>query len=122
MSKSAKAYTFASACLIGFPLLLSLWSGASAILAILLMGLAVYALATCHVVVAFWHRYHYGTWPLDFGGPAAESEVAPFQDDRDLYGARSRTPARPGAAGYLRKRTQITQAVQAWLHRFSSSA
>src|SRR3546814_2976790 len=47
MSKSAKIYGTLTLVLIGFPLFLTFWSGASAIMAILLIGAGSYTIAVC---------------------------------------------------------------------------
>src|SRR3546814_21109220 len=57
MSKSAKIYSTLALVLIGFPLFLALWSGTSAIMAILLIGAGASIVAVCLLVASFWHRY-----------------------------------------------------------------
>src|SRR3546814_18385051 len=67
MSKSAKIYGTLALVLIGFPLFLALWSGISAIMAILLIGAGAYIVAVCLLVASFWHRYFRGSWPIEIG-------------------------------------------------------
>src|SRR3546814_10511372 len=57
MSKSAKIYSTLALVLIGFPLFLALWSGTSAIMAMLLIGAGADIVAVCLLVASFWHRY-----------------------------------------------------------------
>jgi hypothetical protein len=65
MSKSAKIYGTLALVLIGFPLFTTFWSGASAIIAILLIGAGSYAIAVCLLVASLWHRYRRGAWPIE---------------------------------------------------------
>lgn len=66
MSKSAKIYAGAALILIVFPLVVGLWSGASAAtIAIVLLGISGYGFAVCLLAAGLWHRYWYGTWPVD---------------------------------------------------------
>src|SRR3546814_12434540 len=84
MSKSAKIYGTLTLVLIGFPPFLTFWSGASAIMAILLIGAGSYTIAVFLLVPSLWHRYPLGAWPLANGeappppAPHAYRAQAPF--------------------------------------------
>lgn len=83
MSKSAKAYGAAALVLIGFPLLLSLWSLSVAMMAILLLGIGAYATAVCVVLSSFLYRHLSGRWPLEFDEePPPAKHYQPSQESR----------------------------------------
>ena len=113
MSKSAKLYLGGALGLIGFPLLLSLWSPASALLAIVIIGLGAYAVAACFLLASFWHRSHYGSWPIEIEEDPTRARRYPIVldpvEERSEPGAR-KAPYR------------LSDALQGWLRRHSSSA
>ena len=117
MSKSVKAYGAAALVLIAFPLLVALWSGASAILAILLIGLAAYAIAVCLLIACFWHRYQYGSWPVEFEGSAQEQQRYPpsAQTSVESGGSPKPQPTDDDEASY-----SVSPALLGWLRKFSS--
>ena len=117
MSKSAKAYGAAGLALIAFPLLVALWSGASAILAILLIGLAAYAIAVCLLIACFWHRYQYGSWPVEFEGSALERQRYPLSAQASVD---SRESPKPQPAADDEASYSVSPALLGWLRRFSS--
>ncbi|MEQ9608885.1 MAG: hypothetical protein RLN99_14580 [Kiloniellaceae bacterium] len=82
MSRNAKAYCAAAAVLIAFPLLLSLWSGSVALLAILIIGMGAYALAVCFLAVAFWCRYRNGTWPVELPEEPRDPQYQSWEEAR----------------------------------------
>jgi len=82
MSRNAKAYCAAVAVLIAFPLLLSLWSGSVALLAILIIGMGAYALAVCFLIVAFWYRYRNGAWPVELPEEPRDPQYQSWEEAR----------------------------------------
>ena len=82
MSRNAKVYCAAAAALIAFPLLLSLWSGSVALLAILIIGMGAYALAVCFLAVAFWYRYRNGTWPVELPEEPRDPQYQSWEEAR----------------------------------------
>lgn len=121
MSKSARAYGAVALALIGFPLLVALWGGASAVMAILLIGLAAYALAVCLLVACFWHRYQYGSWPIEFDGGAERRQRYPLSAKPGIEGPDASNADSRGdpddEAPY-----RLSHVLQGWLRRFSSHA
>ncbi len=121
MSKSAKLYLAAAVGLIGFPLILSFWSPASALMAILILGIGAYAMAACFLLASFWHRSHYGTWPIEFEEDPTLPQRYPagLEPSADGVGQRPPVPSdRPDEEASYR----LSDALQGWLRRRSSSA
>lgn len=123
MSKSAKIYGTLALVLIGFPLFLALWSGTSAIMAILLIGAGAYIAAVCLLVASFWHRYFRGSWPIEIGeDPPPPS---PYSYAKEASGqrrtAREADRADDGRAESQSLRYRVSQSCQGWLRRFSSN-
>jgi len=82
MSRNAKAYGAAALVLIAFPLLISLWSGNMALLAILLIGVGAYAAGVCFLIAAFWYRHRHGTWPIEVPEEPRDPEYRTWEEVR----------------------------------------
>src|SRR3546814_14842141 len=101
MSKSAKIYGTLTLVLIGFPLFLTFWSGASAIMAILLIGAGSYTIAVCLLVASLWHRYRRGAWPIEIGEepplprPYPYRATSPFPNPRPARAGNCASPVPP---------------------------
>ncbi len=121
MSKSAKMYIGAALVLIAFPLVLALWNGTSAIVAILLIGVGVYAFAVCLLVASFWHRHHFGTWPVEIAEDPTMSWRYPYSEDAALENAGPAERAGAGDADESGIRYRVSHAMLGWLRRFSSN-
>jgi Na+/melibiose symporter-like transporter len=120
MSKSAIAYGAAALVLIVFPLIVGIWSGASAIIAILLIGVAVYALAVCLLIACFWHRHRYGSWPIEIEEDPTVPRRYPFSTG-SLTESGGLAKGSESDDGHERGvRYRVSHSVQGWLRRFSS--
>lgn len=104
--------------LVVFPVGLSFWSGASALLAILLIGVAGYAFAVCLLMASFWHRHRYGTWPIDIEGDPTMPERYPPSGEvaTESAGLARRSPDDVGVGRY-----RFSHSIQRWLRKFSSN-
>jgi len=118
MSKSAKLYLGAGLALIAFPLILSLWSSGSALMAILLIGLGAYAVATCFLFASFWHRFHYGNWPIELSEDPTRGRRYPtaFESrDEEEWSTPPGPEAEEDEPPY-----KLSPALQGWLRRSST--
>jgi hypothetical protein len=114
MSKSAKIYGTLALVLIGFPLFLTFWSGASAIIAILLIGTGSYTIAVCLLVASLWHRYRRGAWPIEIREEPPLPRRYPYRAKSHFRRARAGNGDRRGL------RYRVSQSWLGWLRRFSS--
>ena len=121
MSKSAKLYLVTAFCLIGFPLILSFWSLASALLAILMLGIGAYAVVACFLLASFWHLSHYGTWPIEFEEDPKHPRRYPPEVD-PMEGAASRGLPDVGERAENEVPYRLSDALRGWLHRHSWDA
>jgi hypothetical protein len=122
MSKSTKIYGLAALILVAFPLVLAFWSGASAIMAILLIGVGAYGFAVCLVIASFWHRHRYGSWPIEIEeDPTTAAQKYPYSAEAAPESARLDGQAESGDGRGSGIRYRANNAVQGWLRRFSSN-
>jgi len=120
MSKTARVYLIAGLVLVGFPVFLALWGLAASVMAILMMGLGFYAVAVCLLCGCLWHRFHFGTWPIEIEDDPIEDERYPIGFEPLGSGPRHRRRgAGAGIASEVRYRLSAT--MQGLLRKLSSN-